>query len=83
VGFKQPLVRHIFTADPSAHVFEGRLYVYPSHDLDAAREPLDDGSHFDMTDYHVLSMDRPGAPVIDHGCALHVDDVPWAQRMPR
>jgi beta-xylosidase len=25
-------------------------------------------------------MDRPGAPVIDHGCALHVDDVPWAQR---
>jgi hypothetical protein len=26
-----PLVTHIYTADPSAHVFEGKIYVYPSH----------------------------------------------------
>jgi hypothetical protein len=25
------LVSHIYTADPSAHVFEGKIYVYPSH----------------------------------------------------
>src|SRR5688500_6021382 len=28
----QPLVTHIYTADPSAHVFNGRIYIYPSHD---------------------------------------------------
>ena len=30
----KPLVDHIYTADPSAHVFEGKLYIYPSHDFD-------------------------------------------------
>ncbi len=80
VPFKQPLVTHIFTADPSAHVFEGRLYVYPSHDIESGIVESDTGEHFRMTDYHVLSMDRPGAEVIDHGVALRVDDVPWAER---
>src|SRR3546814_7829244 len=28
----QPLVDEIYTADPSAHVFDGKLYIYPSHD---------------------------------------------------
>ena len=31
---RKPLVTHIYTADPSAHVFDGKIYVYPSHDLD-------------------------------------------------
>ena len=31
----QPLVTSIYTADPSAHVFNGKIYVYPSHDIDA------------------------------------------------
>ena len=31
----QPLVTHMYTADPRAHVFGGRIYVYPSHDIDA------------------------------------------------
>jgi beta-xylosidase len=76
--FKTPLVTHIYTADPSAHVFEGKLYIYPSHDL--VNEGLDDGKgdHFQMRDYHVLSMDGVGAPCIDHGEALHIKDVPWA-----
>lgn len=80
VQFKQPLVKHMFTADPSAHVFDGRVYIYPSHDLDDEREADDDGSHFDMTDYHVLSLDNLKSKVIDHGQALHVKDVPWAAR---
>ncbi len=25
----QPLVTEIFTADPSAHVFNGKLFIYP------------------------------------------------------
>lgn len=75
-----PLVKHLYTADPSAHVFNGRIYIYPSHDIDAG-VPFDDlGSHFAMEDYHVFSMDAPGAEVIDHGVALHVKDVPWAMQ---
>ena len=76
-----PLVRHIYTADPSAHVFEGRIYIYPSHDIDAGIAPNDDGDHFGMQDYHVLRMDSPAdAAADDCGVALHVDDVPWAER---
>jgi glycosyl hydrolase family 43 len=79
-AISQPLVKHIYTADPSAHVFNGRIYIYPSHDIDAGI-PFDDlGSHFAMEDYHVLSMDNPDGKVTDHGVALHVKDVPWADR---
>ena len=31
----EPLIPGVYTADPSAHVFNGRLYIYPSHDIDA------------------------------------------------
>jgi hypothetical protein len=80
VQMKEPLVRHIYTADPSAHVFDGRVYVYPSHDLDLRVEENDDGAHFQMVDYRVLSMDDLNSPVIEHGTALHIEDVPWASR---
>lgn len=75
-----PLVRHIYTADPSAHVFDGRIYIYPSHDIEAGIAFNDNGDHFAMEDYHVLSLERPGAAATDHGVALHVRDVPWAAR---
>ena len=77
---RQPLVSHIFTADPSAHVFEGRMYIYPSHDLALEVEENDNGDQYQMTDYHVLSHARPGAPTTDHGEALHLRQVPWASR---
>jgi beta-xylosidase len=76
----QPLVKHIYTADPSAHVFNGRLYIYPSHDTATGTAEDDIGSHFDMRDYHILSMDSIGAPVTDHGVALQIKDIPWAGR---
>ena len=46
-----PFITHMFTADPSAHVWkDGRLYVYPSHDIDPPRG-------CDLMDrYHVFSM---------------------------
>lgn len=77
----QPLVSHIYTADPSAHVFNGKIYIYPSHDIDAkdVRED-DEGGHFAMRDYHVLSMDKIGGPVKDNGVALDLKDVSWAGR---
>jgi len=76
----EPLVTHIFTADPSAHVFEGKLYIYPSHDLDHDRPSNDNGDQYAMEDYHVLSMDDVNAPCADHGEALHLRDIPWASK---
>ena len=76
----QPLVTHMYTADPRAHVFEGRIYVYPSHDIEAGVPEDDDGGHFDMRDCHVLSMEEIGGAVTDHGVALRIEDVPWASR---
>src|SRR5438067_1772635 len=53
----QPLISSIYTADPSAHVFNNRIYIYPSHDTATGTKEDDLGSHFDMRDYHVLSLD--------------------------
>jgi beta-xylosidase len=77
----KPLVSHMFTADPSAHVFQGQIYIYPSHDIDAGVKEDDLGSHFAMRDYHVLSQKTPASPVIDHGVALKLEDVAWASKM--
>lgn len=79
-AISQPLVTHMYTADPSAHVFNGKIYVYPSHDIDAGIPFNDNGDHFGMEDYHVLSLDSPDAAAVDHGVALHVKDVPWAEK---
>ncbi|MCM3162531.1 glycoside hydrolase family 43 protein [Metabacillus litoralis] len=76
----QPIVEHIFTADPSAHVFEGKIYIYPSHDLDHNEPSNDNGDQYKMEDYHVLSMDNFESPCIDHGQVLHVKDIPWAKK---
>lgn len=79
-AISQPLVKHIYTADPSAHVFNGKIYIYPSHDVDAGDAFDDLGSHFAMEDYHILSMDSPTSEAVDSGLALHVNDVPWAAK---
>jgi hypothetical protein len=79
-AISQPLVEHIYTADPSAHVFDGKIYIYPSHDIDAGIPFDDEGSHFAMEDYHVISMDTPESAAVDNGVALHIRDVPWAER---
>ena len=79
-AISQPLVRHIYTADPSAHVFEGKLYIYPSHDIEGGTAFDDDGGHFQMRDYHVLRQDSPDGPATDCGLALDIRDVPWADR---
>lgn len=70
-----------YMADPSAHVFNGRLYIYPSHDWDSGASFDDDGGHFQMKDYHVLSFDDvEQGEATDHGCVLRVEDIPWASK---
>ena len=67
---QNPFITDLYTADPSAHVFNGRVYVYPSHDRDSSVT-------FDMFDYHVFSSENM-ADWTDHGMALSLDDVSWA-----
>lgn len=70
-----------YMADPSVHVFNGRLYIYPSHDRESGIPENDNGDHFDMNDYHVLSTDDVmHGEIVDHGVALKVSDIPWAGR---
>lgn len=43
-----PLINHMYSADPSARVFGNELWVFPSHDKD-------DALGFSMEDYHAYS----------------------------
>jgi len=74
------LVNDLYTADPSAHIFNGKIYIYPSHDIESGIPENDNGDHFDMRDYHVFSMDEIDSEVTDHGVVLDVKDIPWAGR---
>lgn len=70
-----------YMADPSVHEFNGKLYIYPSHDNDDAKCENDNGDQYVMRDMHVLSTDDPmNGLVADHGQALDIADIPWAGR---
>ena len=78
---KRYLVPGDYMADPSVHVWDGKLYIYPSHDWESGIEENDNGDHFNMKDYHVFSLngdDPMTAEVVDHGKVLDTDDIPWA-----
>mgnify|MGYP003660311344 CR=1 FL=1 len=66
----EPLISDHYTADPSAHVFDGKIYIYPSHDVESDVPEDDLGAHFNMMDYHVYSMDSPEGTITDHGKVL-------------
>ena len=69
-----PFITHMYTADPSAHVWEdGRLYVYASHDVDPPRG-------CDLMDrYHVFSTDDM-VNWTDHGEILNSSKVSWGRK---
>ena len=70
---RNPLVTHIFTADPNAVVYGDRVYVYVSHDVDGQDD-------YDMVDYRAFSS----ADMVnwqDHGQLIHADDLSWADNL--
>ena len=78
---KRYLVPQDYMADPAVHVFNGRVYIYPSHDWESGIEENDNGDHFNMKDYHVYSTDDiMNGEIVDHGVVLEVKDIPWAGR---
>ena len=77
---RRPLVNDLYTADPSAHVFNGKIYIYPSHDEDIDVESNDNGDQYDMKDYHVYEMKDTETYPRDCGCVFTIDDVKWASK---
>ena len=75
---QNPFIRNQFTADPSARVFNDRVYVYPSHDI-----PCSEGKGrigwFCMEDYHVFSSDNL-TDWTDHGMIVQQNEVPWVRK---
>jgi hypothetical protein len=72
---QNPFIMDQFTADPSARVFDGKIYVYPSHDI-----PCTEGrgrvGWFCMADYHVFSSENL-IEWTDHGVIISQNNVPW------
>ncbi|KAA6321908.1 hypothetical protein EZS27_028492, partial [termite gut metagenome] len=52
---QNPFITDQFTADPTARVFEEKVYVYPSHDIPSPIERLKEW--FCTADYHVFSTE--------------------------
>lgn len=77
---KKPLVNDLYTADPSAHVFNGKIYIYPSHDEDIDVANNDNGDQYDMKDYHVYEMKDTETYPRDCGCVFTLQDVKWASK---
>lgn len=71
---QNPIIRDQYAADPTARVFNGRIYVYPSHDIAVA--PGHRENWFSMADYHVFSSDNL-TDWTDHGVILSQEQVPW------
>ena len=74
VRAQNPVIRGAFTADPTARLFNGRIYLYPSHDIVSPVEP--ERRWFSMADYHVYSSDNL-TDWTDHGVILTQERVPW------
>ena len=79
---KRYLFPQDYMADPSVHVFNGKIYIYPSHDYYSGIPEDDWGIHFDMKDYHVLSItgDPMTGEVKDEGVVLTREQIPWAKK---
>jgi hypothetical protein len=72
---QNPFIRDQFTADPTARVFNGRVYVFPSHDIPAAPGRGRTG-WFVMEDYHVFSSPNL-TDWTDHGVIVSQNKVIW------
>lgn len=73
---QNPIIREQFTADPSARVFNGKVYVFPSHDIPTPPGKGLRENWFCMEDYHVFSS-KNLTDWTDHGVIVSQKKVPW------
>ncbi len=67
-----PIVTHIYTADPAALVSNGVFYIYCGHD-----EAPEGATGFNMWNWHILSS-TDMVNWTDHGAVLSINDFSWA-----
>ena len=72
---QNPIIQDQFSADPTARIFEGKIYVYPSHDI-PARPGKGRAGWFVMEDYHVFSSENL-TDWTDHGVIVSQNKVDW------
>ena len=73
---QNPIIRDQFTADPTARVFNNKVYLYPSHDIFPPEGQRQDW--FCMEDYHVFSSENL-TDWTDHGVIVTQNKVPWVR----
>ena len=73
---QNPIIHDQFTADPTARVFNNKVYLFPSHDIPAPAGQRQDW--FCMEDYHVFSSENL-TDWTDHGVILSQENVPWGK----
>ena len=71
---QNPVIKGLYSADPTARVFNGKVYLFASHDIISPVEP--ERKWFCMEDYHVFSSEDL-VNWTDHGVILDQKDVPW------
>jgi len=71
---QNPVIKGLYSADPTARVFNGKVYLFPSHDIISPVEP--ERKWFCMEDYHVFSSEDL-VNWTDHGVILDQKNVPW------
>lgn len=76
---QNPLVTHMYTADPTARCYDGKLYVYPSSDVVPPKNLANINNGFCMPGYHGFSLEG-GSTWKDHGWILKENDVPWGEK---
>jgi len=72
---QNPIIRDQFTADPTARIFNGKMYLFPSHDIPAP-ESFPRKDWFCMEDYHVFSSANL-TDWTDHGVIVSQNKVEW------
>ena len=73
---QNPIITDLFSADPTARVFNNKVYVYPSHDILPPEGQRQDW--FCMEDYHVFSSENL-TEWTDHGMIVTQNKVPWVR----
>ena len=73
---QNPIIHDQYTADPTARVFNNKVYLFPSHDIPAPAGQRQDW--FCMEDYHVFSSENL-TDWTDHGVILSQENVPWGK----
>ncbi|WP_312399935.1 glycoside hydrolase family 43 protein [Chryseobacterium sp.] len=84
-AYSQEMPRYLFDelyfADPSIHIFNNKIYIYPSHDIETEVKDPTNGGHYNMKDYHVLTMENiQQDKAKDLGIILKLEDIPWAEK---